>query len=91
MKEGIVRAFENLLTALGGWKSNSNDLCFDRIDSREARELEKPFFEEEIFKALVDFKGDKVAYPDGFPMGFWHFSWDFVKEDMVSLFNEFHN
>ena len=68
MKEGIVSAFENLLTASGGWKPNSNDLSFDRIDPREARELEKPFLEE-IFKALADFKGDKAPGPDGFPYG----------------------
>ena len=29
MKEGIVCAFENLLTASGGWKPNSDDLSFD--------------------------------------------------------------
>ena len=67
MKEGIVSAFENLLTASGGWKPNSNDLSFDRIDPREARELEKPFSKEEIFKHL---KGDKAPSPNGFPMGF---------------------
>ena len=91
MKEGIVNAFENLLTASGGWKPNSDDLSFDRIDPREARELEKLFSKEEIFKALADLKGDKAPSLDGLPMGFWHFSWNFVKEDVVKLFNEFHN
>ena len=52
--------------------------------------MEKPFSEEEIFKALANLKGDKAPGPDGFPMGFWHFSWDFVKEDVVKLFDEFH-
>ena len=40
---------------------------------------------------MADFKGDKVLGPDGFLMGFWHISWDFVKEDVLRLFNEFHN
>ena len=53
--------------------------------------MEKPFTEDEIFKALADFKGDKVPCPDGFPMGFWHFSLDFVKEEVLRMFNEFHN
>ena len=91
MKEEILKAFENLLIDSGGWKPDSNNLSFERIDQEEARELEKPFTEKEIFKALFDFKGDKVLGPDGFPMGFWHFSWDFVKEDVLRLFNEFHN
>ena len=73
MKEENLRAFENLLTDSRGWKPNSNNLNFERIDQEEAKELEKPFTEKEIFKALVDFKGDKAPGPDGFPMRFWQF------------------
>ena len=28
--------------------------------------------------------------PNGFPMGFWHFSLDFVKEEVLRMFNEIH-
>ena len=59
MKEEILRAFENLLINSGGWTPDSNNLSFERIDQEEARELEKPFTEKEIFKALFDFKGTK--------------------------------
>ena len=74
MKEEILRALENLLTDLRGWKPSSNNLSFERIDQEEARELEKPFTKKENFKALAYFNGDKAPSPDGFPMGFWHFS-----------------
>ena len=73
MKEEILRAFENLLTDSGGWKLDSNNLSFERIDQEEAKDLEKPFTEKEIFKALADFKGDRAPGPIGFPMGFLAF------------------
>ena len=38
MKEEILRAFEKLLTDSGGWKPDSNNLSFERIDQEEDRE-----------------------------------------------------
>lgn len=34
--------------------------------------------------------GDKAPGPDGFSMAFCHFSWDFVKSEVLCFFNEFH-
>ncbi|RVW99876.1 LINE-1 reverse transcriptase-like [Vitis vinifera] len=50
---------------------------------REIKEvgLEKPFTEEEVFRALSGCCGEKAPGPDGFSMAFWQFSWDFVKEE----------
>ena len=39
--------------------------------------------------ALSDLKGDKAPGPDGFPLAFWHFSWDFVREEVMGFFKEF--
>ena len=61
-------------------------LGFERIDPKEAAELESPFSEAEIFKALNDFSGEKAPGPDGFPMAFWQFAWDVVKEDVLRFF-----
>ena len=33
--------------------------------------------------------GDKAPGPDGFPLAFWSFSWDFVKEEVLGFFKEF--
>ena len=46
--------------------------------------------ENEVLEALWSFKGDKVSSPDGFPMTFWHFYCDFMKEEIMNLFKEFH-
>ena len=41
---------------------------------------------EEVFRALSDLKGDKAPGPNGFPLAFWHFSWEFVREEVMGFF-----
>ena len=53
--------------------------------------LEAQFAEEEVHGALLGCSGDKALGPDGFTMAFWQFTWDFVKEDVMSFFREFHD
>ena len=36
------------------------------------------------------FINDKAPGPDGFPLAFWSFSWDFVKNEVLGFFKEFH-
>ena len=43
-----------------------------------------------MFNALSELNGDKVVCLDGFSMTFWQFNWDFVKDEVMSLFREFH-
>ncbi|KAL6331818.1 hypothetical protein AAG906_020162 [Vitis piasezkii] len=52
-------------------------LDFNRIGDEDAARLEEVFSEEEVFKALSDLNGDKAPGPDGFPLSFWQFCWDF--------------
>ncbi|RVW14457.1 LINE-1 retrotransposable element ORF2 protein [Vitis vinifera] len=52
--------------------------------------LEKPFLEEEVFGALSGCCGEKAPGPDGFSMAFWQFSWEFVKEEVMNFFKQFH-
>lgn len=63
-------AFESLLRASREWKPDFNTLNSDRIDSEEAKWLEKPFTKEENFKPLLDFGGDKMSGLDSFAMAF---------------------
>ena len=63
---------------------------FSRLDALEASKLEEPFIEEEVHSSLLNLNGDKVLGPDGFIATFWHFSWDFVKMDIMDLFKDFH-
>ena len=39
---------------------------------------------------VFDLHGKKASGPDGFPIAFWSFSWDFVKDEVMSFFKEFY-
>ena len=52
--------------------------------------LEEPFSKEDVFDALRGFNGDKALRLDGYSMAFWQFSWEFVKEEVMGFFKEFH-
>ncbi|RVW31016.1 LINE-1 retrotransposable element ORF2 protein [Vitis vinifera] len=89
VRDGIVNAFQNLLSEEPGWRADIEGLQFNQLNSREAEDLEMPFSEEEIHFALMEMRGDKALGPDGFTVAFWQDCWDFVKEEVVDLFKEF--
>ena len=60
------------------------------IDGDQCAKLEEMFTEEEILGAVSELNGDKAPGPDGFPLAFWSFSWEFVKEEVMGFFKEFY-
>ena len=48
------------------------------------------FTEDEVHTALMEMNEDKAPGPDGFTMAFWQSCWDFVKEEILEMFKEFH-
>ena len=83
-------AFQNLLLASGGWRPTLPGISFKEIGYEEATKLEEAFTNEEIWKAILGLNGDKALGPDGFPLAFWSFNWDFVKDEVLGFFKEFH-
>ncbi|RVW95180.1 LINE-1 retrotransposable element ORF2 protein [Vitis vinifera] len=90
VREGIANAFHQRLSEDVGWKADIEGIQLDRISQQEAESLEIPFSENEIHSALMEMSGDKAPGPDGFTMAFWQSSWDFVKEEILEMFKEFH-
>ena len=90
IKEGLVDAFQNLLSAPGGWCPLLLDFALNEIGSEEAARLEEIFSEEEIWTTISGLNSDKAPGPDGFPLAFWSFRWDFVKNEVLGFFKEFH-
>ena len=91
VREGIVNAFQHLLSEEPGWRADIKGLHLNRLNSREAEVLELPFTEEKIHSALMEMNGDKTPILDGFTVAFWQACWDFVKEEIVDLFKEFYD
>ena len=90
IKIGLIDAFKNIFSAPSEWRPPFPDLSFNEIGLEAASKLEEVFSEEEIWTAISGLNGDKASGPDGFPLAFWSFSWDFVKDEVLVFFKEFH-
>ena len=85
----MAASFQCSLYDPGGWHPCLFGLNFKELGRDVADSLEVPFTVEEVFAALSDLNGDKASGPDGFPIDFWLFSWDFVKEEVMRFFKDF--
>ena len=90
MREGVVNAYQQMLSEDSGWKADIGRLQLEQISQQEAKNLEIPFSETEVHSALLEMNGDKAPRPDGFTMAFWQSCWDFVKEEILEMCKEFH-
>ena len=89
IKKGLVGAFQSLLSASNNWCPPFLNLPYNLIGKDQAAKLEEMFTEEEILAAVSGLNGDKAPSPNGFPLAFWSFSWDFVKDEVMGFFGEF--
>ena len=67
IKEGLVRAFQCLLSPPTSWRLPFPDLDVDLIGEDHCAKLEEMFTEEEILAAISGINDDKASSPDGFP------------------------
>lgn len=63
-----------------------DNLQFDCIGDKRAMWLEREFEEEEIKAAAFALAEEKAPDPDGFPMAFFQYFWEVVKQDVLSVF-----
>ena len=89
LREGISHAFQTLLIDNLSWRAELDGLSFSTLNPNDARNLELPFREEEVFIALNDMEGDKAPGPDGFTLAFWQDFLQFVKTEIMELFHDF--
>ena len=89
VKEGLVRAFQSLLSAPTNWRLPFPEIYVNLIGEDHCAKLEEMFTEEEIPAVVSGLNDDKTPGPDGFPLALWSFSWDFVKEEVMGFFREF--
>ena len=74
----------------GGWRPPLLVFALNEIGYEEVARLEETFSEEEIRTTISGLNSEKAPGPDGFPLAFWSFSWDFVKNEVLGFFKEFH-
>jgi hypothetical protein len=79
--------------------SDSSDIhldpdCWEQskiVSEQENGELEKPFVVNEIKEVIFSMEKNTAPGPDHFPIEFYQHCWDFIKNDLVALFHDFHN
>ena len=79
----LIQAFKSLLAENGDWTPRCSRLTFNVLGDDEAALLEASFTKVEMFKALSDLNGDNAPAPNCFSLGFWQFSWDSVKNEVM--------
>ena len=89
IKREVAASFQSTLSAPGGWRPCLSGLNFKELGRDATDSLEVPFTVEDFYAALSDSNGDKAPGPNGFPIAFWLFSWDFVKEEVMGFFKDF--
>ena len=90
IQNGIVDEFKGQLSEPRGWRPAFPIISLEELGIEDAGSLEVRFFEEEVSTAIAGLNGEKAPRPDGFPIAFWSFSWEFVKDEVMELFKEFY-
>ena len=60
------------------------------IHDEENSILIADFTEKEVHEAIMQMEKNKAPGPDGFPAEFYQSCWDFLKQDLMDMFNDFH-
>jgi hypothetical protein len=68
----------------GTWSESE---CLNDVDRAE---MDKWFTEEEIRGVIDQMEKNKAAGPDGFPIEFYQSCWEIIKQDLMQIFDDFH-
>nr|GFC17229.1 transposon TX1 uncharacterized [Tanacetum cinerariifolium] len=69
----------------------SRNLLFQTLSIEQKHFLQAPFSRDDIKRAVWDSGSEKTPGPDGFTFGFIKRYWDFMADDIISLFQHFHH
>jgi hypothetical protein len=61
-----------------------------QVSEEENDVLVAEFTEAEVREAVFQMEHNKAPRPDGFPAEFYQVLWSIIKEDLMSLFSDFH-
>ena len=90
ISEEIVNFFGKLYSKPEGASWRVEGVDWVPIQGESAVCLDKPFFEEEVRMAVFHLNKEKTPGLDGFTIAVYQECWDVIKEDLMSVFLEFH-
>lgn len=87
IKEVTIHFDARLYTKERGDRTLINNLFDHSLDMMDAEDLESTLSLEEIKETVFDMAKDKSPSPNGFSMLSYQVCWDFIKEDLLKVFN----
>ncbi|XP_030509342.2 uncharacterized protein LOC115724026 [Cannabis sativa] len=85
----IIIFFSNLYTSESRRSSGIDGINWKEISENSARQLEKPFEEDDVKAVVFSCEGSKAPGLDGFSMAVFQSQWDIIKEDLMEVFKAF--
>jgi hypothetical protein len=61
-----------------------------QVSELENEMVVQPFSEEEVQKIVFQMDHNKTSGPDGFPVELYQACWDIIKNELMTLFMDFH-
>ena len=89
MCEAVVDFYDKLYDSNLPTRPVLDDMHFESIDEEASNLLDASLSGEEIEEALKALGRDRAPGPDGFPIEFFIHCWDFVKEDVMRVVEDF--
>ena len=90
IQKGIVDEFKGQLSEPGGWRSAFLNISLEELGIEDPGSLEVRFSKEEVSTTIARLNGEKAPGADGFPIAFWSFSLELVKDEVMEFFKEFY-
>ncbi|KAE8682317.1 Polynucleotide adenylyltransferase family protein isoform 4 [Hibiscus syriacus] len=89
IRNSVVEFFNGLFSQENSLEAEDINLEFRRLSEEQRLALEKPFSEEEVWRAIADSDSNKAPGPDGLNLGFFKKFWSSLKEDIMLFFKDF--
>lgn len=90
LKEHVEDYFKTLFRDDRPVRPKVDGLLLPQLGEGQAVWLERPFLEEKVKKVVWSMESDKAPDPDGFTLVFYKACWEVIREDLMQVFNGFH-
>uniref|UniRef100_A0A2N9HC19 Reverse transcriptase zinc-binding domain-containing protein n=1 Tax=Fagus sylvatica TaxID=28930 RepID=A0A2N9HC19_FAGSY len=88
--EGLVSFYKGLFSDDEVRRPLLDGLEFSSIEETDRIILDRQFTEDEVWGVVRNMSGEKAPGPDGFSLVFFQSCWDIIKQDVMSVFRDFH-
>lgn len=90
IKQHVDGFFMDIFNDSGVVRPKLDGLDFKILFEDHRAWLERPFTKDEVKEVIWSTQDDKALGPDGFTMTFYKACWNFIKEDIMKMLEDFY-